>query len=252
LDFQTLWWQALIMFSSFPRARRAFTVIELLTVIAIIAILMALLLPALNAAKNAAKKAQAKTDGQSLANAVMSFYHDYGAYPLNQSNAKGGLDGWDTCYGNPPPELYTTADLCDILRAIPDTNFNQNNQLNPRQQVYFEPAMAKGGTSPHGGLVTVSGAKEPTGGSVPYGGYVDPWGMEYVVFIDSNYDGSLSTLTPEENLEGATSAAMSWFYNPPVPVVNCGCAAVSLGPDSNWGTAGNGIFQGSDDIATWQ
>jgi len=29
-------------------------------------------------------------------------------------------------------------------------------------------------------------------------------------------------------------------------------AACSLGPDHSWGTKGNGLFNGSDDVATWQ
>ena len=239
--------------------KQGFTLIELLTVVAIIAILMALLLPALNAAKNAAKKAQARTDETSLVNATHSYYVDYGAYPLIPGahyNATAGVNGWDTCYGD-PGGAYSSADLCDILRAVDDTGlnshaFNAGNQLNIRHVVYFEPQVAKNATTPRGGLVTASGGVNgPLGKPIPYGGFVDPWGLEYVVFIDANYDGTLSQTTSAMTANGVTPA-LSWFYIAPLPNVNSGVAAVSLGPDLSWGTGGNGIFAGSDDIATWQ
>ena len=59
-----------------PKIRRsfgrsiAFTLIELLTVIAIIAILMGLLFPAVNAVKENAKKVQAKNDVTQIVAAV--------------------------------------------------------------------------------------------------------------------------------------------------------------------------------------
>lgn len=236
---------------------RGFTLIELLTVIAIIAILMGLLFPALNSAKTAARKSQARTDETSLVNACHAYYVDYGVYPLNSQNANGGISGgggWDTCYGdNGPNRLYSSADLCDILRAVADSKWNTNNQLNSRQVVYFEPTIAKNATNPRGGLVTApNGVTGPVGNQIPYGAYVDPWGEEYVVFLDSNYDGSLS-IPPSG--QAYTEAAVYWFYydSPQNSInVNCGVAAVSLGPDCKWGTGGNAIFQGSDDVASWQ
>jgi prepilin-type N-terminal cleavage/methylation domain-containing protein len=217
--------------------RKGFTLIELLTVIAIIAILMGLLLPAMNAAKNAAKKSQAGTDMHSLVLAVHNYYTDYGIYPVNATNASAGAVGYDTVYGD-PNGLYSTADLCNILRAIPDNRFNQKNQLNLRQVVYFEGNNAKSLTTPRAGL-TAQAVTGPQGNKIPAGAFVDPWGMEYVVFIDADYLGNVNQ-------------ALGWFYYKNTPVVNAGVAACSLGADSQWGTAGNGDFTGSDDIATWQ
>jgi len=242
--------------SSTPRPH-GFTLIELLTVIAIIAILMGLLFPALNSAKTSSRKAQARSDETSLVTACMAYNRDYGVYPLNSTNANSGSPaggGWDTCYGDPGPHrLYSSADLCNILRAVADTAWNTNNQLNTRQVVYFEPNIARNATNPRGGLVTASnGVTGPAGNQIPYGAFVDPWGEEYIVFLDANYDGSLSIPPPNEPY---TEAAAYWFYSnsPPNSInVNSGVAAVSLGADLQWGTAGNSIFQGSDDIASWQ
>lgn len=63
--------------------RNAFTLIELLIVIAIIGILMGLLFPAVNGALDAARKAQAKNDVVQIATAVTAFETEYGRLPTN-------------------------------------------------------------------------------------------------------------------------------------------------------------------------
>ena len=89
--------------------------IELLTVIAIIAILMGLLLPALNAAKNAARKAQAKNDDTQLVTAVKAFYTDYGVYPMDpRSPARRHRDGSGV---RAPSDTYHNHDVVNVLRA---------------------------------------------------------------------------------------------------------------------------------------
>src|ERR1700733_8577922 len=60
----------------------AFTLIELLTVIAIIAILMGLLFPALSVVRDQANKVQAKTAIMGAVAAVKQYYTEYGKYPI--------------------------------------------------------------------------------------------------------------------------------------------------------------------------
>ncbi len=61
------------------RARRGFTLVELLVVIAIVALLVALLLPALAGARRAGKKSATQNMMQAFTNAVSSFSNDNGS-----------------------------------------------------------------------------------------------------------------------------------------------------------------------------
>lgn len=81
----------MLTLSSRPRAPRAFTLIELLIVIAIIGILMSLLFPAVNSAIDAARKAQAKNDAVQIATAVTAFEAEYGRLPTNATAVSGAL-----------------------------------------------------------------------------------------------------------------------------------------------------------------
>lgn len=65
--------------------KRAFTLIELLIVIAIIAILAALALPAGQSALNSAKKTTAKNQCVQIATAITAYETEYGMLPANSS-----------------------------------------------------------------------------------------------------------------------------------------------------------------------
>ena len=66
-----------------PRKKRCFTLIELLIVIAIIAILAAMLLPALNKARDSAKASNCTSNLKQLSFAQFNFSNDYQEYILN-------------------------------------------------------------------------------------------------------------------------------------------------------------------------
>ena len=73
------------------KSSRAFTLIELLIVIAIIGILMSLLFPAVNAAIDSARKAQAKNDVTQIATAVTAYETEYGKLPPTGTTVSGTL-----------------------------------------------------------------------------------------------------------------------------------------------------------------
>ena len=137
--------------------RSAFTLIELLIVIAIIGILMSLLFPAVNSAIDAARKTQAKNDVTQIATAVTAYETEYGRLPDTNSAAQKISGDW--------------------LKALAGSNTVSG--LNPRQIVFIELQASKKGKS----------------GTNANGEFVDPWGTNYYAAFDDNYDNHVLVST---------------------------------------------------------
>jgi prepilin-type N-terminal cleavage/methylation domain-containing protein len=195
-----------------------FTLIELLIVIAIIAILIGLLFPAYKGVQDQAKRTQAKNDLTQIVTAVNAFYTEYGRYPTTATT-----DATAT-YG-PGGSTTENGGLFSDLRA---TLIN----LNTRQIVFMSPPVAKDQNNPRSGIKTSTG------------GYYDPWGSEYAVALDANYDNS--TTNPYGSSGGAG-----------VDPVQQGVIAWSVGKDTKLGNNGDNIYKTSagvqsDDVISWQ
>src|SRR5450432_1657878 len=151
-----------------PKTNKAFTLIELLTVIAIIAVLMGLLFPAIGSVKEAARKTQAKNDEVQMVNAIKAFYIEYGKYPISPVPNTAVDVAFNT------PDLNAT--LFDILRNNTGGGHGSAVQaLNPKQITFIEAPAVQSTTAPKSGVV-VSGANAGT--------WYDPWGTQYFVGID--------------------------------------------------------------------
>lgn len=173
--------------TSFRKPRTAaFTLIELLTVIAIIAILMKLLFPVVIAAKNNVRRAEATADAKQIVAACKLYSADNGKFPP-VSSASGasvytfgpktkntGVKGEQGDYENDNAELF------NVLRNIA-TGSNANNKLNPRQQKYFEHPVAKDKKNPRSGFVDGTGFPA----FAPNGVLMDPWGTQYCIVLDA-------------------------------------------------------------------
>lgn len=80
--------------SNCAQQNSAFTVIELLTVIAILGVLVAILIPTVSSSREAAAKARTRVQFNQWAVAIASFRSEYGYYPLLDASLKvnGGAD----------------------------------------------------------------------------------------------------------------------------------------------------------------
>ena len=164
-----------------PRKPRPFTLIELLTVIAIIAILAGILLPAVNKVREKAKGTRARTEIRTLEMAIKQYQQQYGYLPCAATN-----DGDDTSTDNlntPYGDQISYATLIEILSAP--------------------------------GTVSDQGGREITFLEAQSGGdYVDPWDEEgehngeYRVVLDSDYSGDVTV--PYDGGTTVNSAVAVW------------------------------------------
>ncbi len=135
-------------------SKKAFTLIELLIVIAILGILMSLLFPAVNSAIDSARKAQAKNDVTQIATAIVAYETEYGRLPVATESASD-----------------VNSDLVNILTGA------TGNTNNPRKIAFLEVQAAKKGKS----------------GTNSSGDFLDPWGGRYKVIVDANNDNTISS-----------------------------------------------------------
>ena len=173
------------------RPQFAFTLIELITVIAIIAILMGLLFPAISGAKETARRGQAATVIKSIVNASKSYANDYGKYPPIDSASSGGGSGGggataDTYYSYGDTKngkcKEDNNELFDVLRAI-DRGANVKHVMNKRQQRYFEEKKATDPKLPREGFADGKEFSDDIQGQL-----FDPWGNQYCVVLDGDGD----------------------------------------------------------------
>jgi type II secretory pathway pseudopilin PulG len=135
-----------------PRGRQysrdSFTLIELITVIAIILVLVGLLLPALNFARTQVKKHLVRNDINNLTSALKSFRMEYGYWPVTTS----WTEMTTTLNGNIHP--YTGA-------GAASGSFASNN--NPKAIRFMEFKTNQVDSSAQ---------------------FLDPWGSPYIMLLD--------------------------------------------------------------------
>jgi len=193
------------LFSS--RGARGFTLIEMLVVIAIIAILAGLLLPVLSKVKGKARVASARSDMQNLIGAIAAYEAEYSrppASPQVEAEVNGttkpdftyGAGGVVNGYGYESDNRV----IMNILLnrdAAPNDGFKRN----PRKLVTYNARIAPGPGS-HGVL---------TNGVIN-----DPWGNPYIITIDMNEDNKCrdAYYSPQIGRDEIPGPVVIWSLGP--------------------------------------
>ena len=200
---------------------KAFTLVELLTVIAIIAILAGLLFPTIKTAMIKTEKAKAQTAIAGLAIAFKSYYNEYGKWPIAYLGVPpvnykdfivdktivallSGDDVGGTSVTYPAPGPYSAT--IDTPPGGPpySSALAATVQGNPRKIVFLEFKKAD----------IDSSSISPT-----YGYFLDPWRRPYHFRLDVNYQNQIDY--------PFTSAGK--------PLPGVGFLIWSLGPDGQYG-----------------
>ena len=111
-------------------AKKAFTLVELLTVLAIITILLSLLSPATITIRRYAKETQQKAELTSIGLALTAFRDDYGDYPPSRNAGT-----WDYCGSQKLAEALLGRDL---LGFHPQTNWDATDNTFYNQDTLYE------------------------------------------------------------------------------------------------------------------
>ena len=210
---------------------RAFTLIEILVVMTLIAILVGIGVPAFTSVMEQARKTQAKNEEQQIIAAVNAFYTEYGKYPLVTA---------DTTINN--TSTPSNSDLFFTLRAV-SGGANNANAVNTRAIVFIQPPVSKDQTNPR------SGIKTSTTDSTWY----DPWGKPYNVMIDGDYDNQLANPYADTPPPGGATLYLGvivWSFGKNGAL---GGGPAAPGPPAFTAEGGSvNKFSGSGDVISWQ
>ncbi len=232
------------------RSSHAFTLIELLTVIGIIAILMSILIPTVNTVKENAKRMEAKNTCVGIVTALKAYYQEYNKFPpVAETPADSGAnEAKDIVVGDTNTSAqYRNNVIFNTLRAI-SAEPNTDNQFNRRKIVFYEnKAVASSGKgTPRGGFFDrdSSGAAPPPDQA---GCLYDPWGHQYNIIMDTNYDNRIDLTGYYTDFAGAENDGAA-------PRVTVG--VFSTGKDEQLGKNGDKLYKNgsetSDDVVSWQ
>jgi prepilin-type N-terminal cleavage/methylation domain-containing protein len=239
-------------------AKGAFTLIEMLVVIAIIAILAGLLLPALFRGKIAAKVKVTKSEMQGLAMAISTYHGDYNRAPVGKTaETEATAAVGDFTYGTQDlPSLppirngYGKSDannsrLMYILMSQ-SVDVNLNHVRNPRKIPYYTPKHVSGDGP---GLSTSDGVLR------------DPFGNPYIITLDMNDDNKCrDAYYQKAGVSEAAPGSNAGFYGltratPADPFEIPGEAMIwTFGPDRAVGgaTTKANVDPNKDNILSWQ
>lgn len=213
--------------------RRGFTLVEIMVVIAIIAVLAALVFSVAGKMILKAEKVACTGLMRDISISLTSYESDFNKLPLPRIK-----DEWDTILGD-PGGFYSTAPLVSVLTGAEYSEWNENDgnsfdlsSLNPKGEVYMEPNIS---------------LSKKEGGIKKDGKLYDPWGRELMFALNSrrqNHD--INDGYRDEILH--TWGLAEWAESKPGYE---NFVIWSYGVDGKKGKGENARFSGSDDVKSF-
>ena len=153
---------------SFSSCKRGFTLIEILIVMAIIAILVSIAYPVITSKLVEAKRTESRKQCTDIAEGIKSFYQEYNTYPVKNEGSIADSGSGTTIR----TKEGDSADLITILYG----KEKSENRINEKKIQFITGSIVD---------TKVNGIYR-RGDSY---GYYDPWGEAYYVMISHNVDG---------------------------------------------------------------
>ena len=221
--------------------KQHFSLVELLTVIAVIAILAGILIPTVGAVKESGRATQALTEAKGIHLAITSFYNDHKYLPSK-----------DAANGTTNDIVYWGSSAAETPKTDASVKINELAALNTSYLTFFDrlcytdytdattaaTADAKSFNKKKKKYLNAApsyfGAATSTTNSIR-----DPWGRPYIVYLDTNYNEQIEDIGEKFGVAGNT--------------LNDRVAVISLGKNSvpSDGLAVNKV-EAEDLCTSWQ
>ena len=206
--------------------KQHFSLVELLTVIAIIAILAGILIPTVGAVKESGRATQALTEAKGIHLAIKSFQNDHKYLPSK-----------DASDGSSNDIVYWGSSAAVTPDANASVKIAENAALDASYLTLFDTICYVDHTDITKTPASDSDAKTfnkkakkylaaPTTyyGSGTINGYRDPWGRPYIIYLDTNYDGKIENIASKFGLAETNNQ-----INDTVAVISLGKTTVPSG-----------------------
>jgi prepilin-type N-terminal cleavage/methylation domain-containing protein len=196
--------------------RPAFTLMEMLAVLAIIGILAAILMPAISSAIKQSKKTRAKADVQTIVSAWKAYYNEYGKWPVTNGIFLKG----DPYYSSNAVEGVCSGLLTvsEVVRLLAPGSIDVDNS-----------SLIKTYNQKNGNFLTRG--RDAMAPDLSGDALVDSWGNAYRFLFDLNGDGRVTLVLGGETQE-IYDSVIAW----------------SAGPDRAEGT----VKELEDNICSWK
>ncbi len=141
------------------RNRQAFTLVEMLVVVAIIAMLVTISMPVINRALEIARISRARSEVNALESAFRAYYNTYHVWPSE-------IEGYD-------PHDHSGNEMNEEwVKLFSGENVNNMNRRRIAFMEFAEHSLDEDGA------------------------FIDPWGSAYRFVLDHNYDNTISVDVP--------------------------------------------------------